>query len=817
MDLRERLQGALGSAYTVERELGGGGMSRVFLARETALGRNVVVKVLSSELVAGLSVDRFAREVRLAASLQHPNIVPVLTAGTIDGIPYYTMPYVRGESLREMIKRTPAIPRREALSLLRDVARALQYAHAEGVIHRDIKPENVLISGDIAVVTDFGIAKAISLARTSTPDGSSTPDGDTLTQAGSVVGTPAYMAPEQVVGDELDNRTDIYSWGILAYEVLACAHPFSEKTGAPQLLSAQVAQRPVPLSERVADMSPQVNALVMQCVEKNPDARPSSATEIVRRLDTIGESTQQPIAPVAAKQTRFPVAAAAAALLGLLAIGSYFVTKSKSPSAPPDVSSVAVLPFADAGSDSVDAYFGEGVADELMTALGKVPGLRVASRTSAIAVARRRDLDVKQIGSQLGVSTVVEGTVRRAGGHLRVTAQLTNAADGLTLWSETYDRESKDVFAVQDDIAKAIVSALGPEFSTRLAATRSKRPAGPGTTNPAAYDLYLRGLYLLERRGPGVAQAAKYFTEAIHQDTSFARAYAGLADALELFPYFAGASARSVEARARSAAQKSLQLDPTLAEPRVALAMAYYHAYRWTEADAEFKSAILADSTSSVAHTQYCRFLFIINQLRPALDQCRIARSLDPLAPTAYVWLSHVLSLLGDSTAAWEISKAVRELDPTLTTAYVVLTEDRIALGHFDEARSMLEGKLPPLPFSGWVAYDLERIGDTARAAAIRRTLESTPDTTWLIHTARAYAYLGMRDTARALSEMESGLDHGEIVPVMLPMGDRQVDVVRHTARFAAIVKRVGLEGRGLTEQADHPVRLPLRQPREGS
>jgi serine/threonine-protein kinase len=488
-------------------------------------------------------------------------------------------------------------------------------------------------------------------------------------------------------------------------------------------------------------------------------------------------------------------------LLALLAVGGYFLAaRSRESNASIPKSSVAVLPFAVAGSDTVDAYFGEGIADELMTALGKVQGLRVASRTSAIAVGRQRDLDVRQIGSRLGVATVVEGTVRRAGGHLRVTAQLTNAADGLTMWSETYDRESKDVFAVQDEITKSILAKIRPEFSTTATTSSIKKPAGPGTSNPAAYDLYLRGLYLLERRGPGVAKSAEYFTQAIHQDTSFARAYAALAEALEFFPYFAGVSAKSVEARARAAAEKSLKLDPALAEPRVALAMAYFHAFQWNEADAEFRSALLADPTSPVAHTQYGRFLFTLNQIRPALEQFQIARKLDPLAPTASVWLSHMLALLGDTAAAWEESQRVRELDPSLVTARSLLADDRVVLGHADEARAILGQNVPPMPFNGMLAYDLQLIGDTARASAIRRTLNSRPDSTWLVHISRAYTYLGIPDTARALSEMESGLDHGEIVPILIPLADRHVDPVRHTARFAAIVRRVGLEGRGLTE-----------------
>jgi len=799
-DLPARLQSALGSAYEVERELGGGGMSRVFLARETSLGRSVVIKVLGSDLVAGLSAERFAREVKLAASLQHPNIVPVLTSGIADGIPYYTMPYVRGESLRELIKQAPC-PRRRAISLLRDVARALQYAHGEGVIHRDIKPENVLLSGDVAVVTDFGIAKAISLARTSTSDESVVPHGQTLTQAGSFIGTPGYMAPEQVVGDEIDHRVDIYAWGILAYEVLAGVHPFADKTTAPQLMAAQVRQVPVPLAERESGIPPQVAALVMQSIEKNPDSRPAAATELVQRLDAVPESAEYPIAP---RKERFRFAPAGAlALLALIAVGGYeFAKRSRASDPSMPKSSVAVLPFAEEAPDSANAYFGEGIADELMTALGKVPGLRVASRTSAIAVGRQHDLDVKQIGNRLGVATVVEGTVRRAGAHLRVTAQLTNAADGLTLWSDVYDRDSKDVFAVQDDIAKAILTALRPELSKGLTPSSTTKPTGPGTTNPAAYDLYLRGLYLLERRGPGVAQAAQYFMQAIQKDSAFARAYAGLAEAYELFPYFAGVSARSVEARATAAAEKSLKLDPTLAEPRVALAMAYFHAFKWNDAEAEFRSAILADSTSPVAHTQYGRYLYTVGQISAALQQFRIARALDPLAPTASMWLSHMLSLLGDTVAAWEESKRVRELDPNLVTTASLLAEDRIAAGHADQARAMLVGAdTQPMPFNGMVAPPLGLMGDTARALAILRHLNSIPDTTWIVHLSRAYVYLGIRDTAQALSEMESGLDRGEIVPIFLPYSARFVDPIRHTARFAAILRRVGLEGRGFTEE----------------
>ncbi len=798
MELQDRLQSTLGSAYSVERELGGGGMSRVFVAREIALGRSVVVKVLSGDALAGLSAERFAREVRLAASLQHPNIVPVLATGVADEIPYYTMPYVKGESLRARMNQTPRLTPRQSISILRDVARALQHAHGEGVIHRDIKPENILLSGDAAVVTDFGIAKAISAAKTSGTEEPVRSNELTLTRAGSTVGTPAYIAPEQAAGDKVDHRADLYSWGMVAYELLAGVHPFAGKTTATQLIAAQLSEIPVPLGSRAADIPQTVADLVMRCLEKDPDNRSGSAVDLLDTLDGSRESADRAISTMPRSRS-YARASIGLVVAGAVAATAYvYSTREKAASAPAAHSSVAVLPFADERADSTEAYFGEGIADELMTALGKVPGLRVASRTSSIAVGRRHDLDVREIGRQLGVSSVVEGTVRRSGGQLRVTAQLTNARDGLTLWSETYERQNANVFAVQDDITEAIVAALRPELAGNVRTAATKK-AGPGTSNPEAYDLYLRGLYLIERRGAGVAQAAEYFRQAIAKDPKFARAYAGLAGALELFPYFAGVPAYKIEPEVRSAAERSLKLDSTLAEPRVALAMAHWHALRWREAEQEFRRAIAADSTSPVAHTQFGRYLTSTGRIPEAVREFRTARRLDPLAGTASVLLSHTLALSGDDAAAWEESKRARELDATLGTARTFLAFDRIAVGRLDEARKIAGETVTPKPFTGSTAYVWEKTGDTAKARAVRRMLDEEPDTTWLVHTMRAYAYLATRDTARVLSELETGFARREIVPHAMFMGERILDPIRQSPRFAEILRRAGMDRMGLT------------------
>ncbi|MEO8910185.1 MAG: serine/threonine-protein kinase [Gemmatimonadaceae bacterium] len=292
-DLRARLQGALGSNYSLQRELGGAGMSHVFVARDETLGRNVVIKILMPNLAATLNVERFTREIRLVASLQQANIVPVIASGAVGALPYYSMPFIEGPTLRERIQRR-SLPLSESVRILGDIARALEYAHEHGIIHRDIKPENVLLSGRTAVVTDFGIAKAINAAA-------KTPElARSLTGAGTSLGTPGYMAPEQAAGDEVDARADLYAWGVVAYEVLTGSHPFPGKTSALQLIAAQITEKPRPIDE-LRDLPEPLAVLVMRAIEKNPAARPQSAAEVIKALDDS--------APLLKKRRRWKVVA----------------------------------------------------------------------------------------------------------------------------------------------------------------------------------------------------------------------------------------------------------------------------------------------------------------------------------------------------------------------------------------------------------------------------------------------------------------------------------------------------------------------------
>jgi len=457
-DLRTQLQGALGASYTLDRELGGGGMSRVFVAQEEALSRKVVVKVIAPELAEGMSLERFAREVRLAARLQHANIVPVLAAGASVGLPYYTMPFVDGLSLRARLQQG-ALPIPEVVSILRDVARALAYAHAQGVVHRDIKPENVLLSGGAAVVTDFGIAKALVASRVpgAAPAGAMTSAG--ITSAGSSLGTPAYMAPEQAVGDpSTDHRADIYAWGVVAWELLAGAHPFDGRSTAHALVAAHVRDTPPSIAERRRDVPASLAALVMRCLEKDPGRRPASAAELLEALDAVAT----PAPTLASGRHRLTTLGIAASVITVIAVGAIGATIARRrggeraaatvaartlDSASTSAKSLAVLPFGSVGGDTANLYFAEGIADELTTALARLPGLKLAGRSSA-ARFKQRGASAQEIGAALSVGAVLDGTVRRAGDRIRVSAELTSASDGHLIWKESYERELKDVFAV---------------------------------------------------------------------------------------------------------------------------------------------------------------------------------------------------------------------------------------------------------------------------------------------------------------------------------------------------------------------------------
>ncbi|MFI5244728.1 MAG: protein kinase, partial [Gemmatimonadales bacterium] len=576
-DVREQLQAALGSAFTVEREIIGGGMSRVFVATETSLGRRVAIKLLSPELANAMSAERFRREIHVVAQLQHPHIVPVHSAGDSGGLLFYTMPLVEGETLRERLRRDGRLPIAEAVALLIELADALAYAHGRGVVHRDIKPENVLLHGSHAMLADFGVSRVLDAAT-----------GDArLTTAGLVLGTPAYMAPEQIAGDAAaDGRADIYSLGLVAYEMLGGATPF-DATSPQALIAAHMTAVPRPLRAVRPDVPPELAAIVMRCLEKEAAKRPQGAGDLASALRAIGPGAHR-MHSASGGRRRVLLSLGSAAII-ILGIGVAYALRNKAGARGAEttasISSIAVTPLVNAAGDSTDEYLADGITDELTSALVKT-GIKVASRSSAFRFKGRRNIDERQIGESLHVAAVFGGTVRRDGDSLRLTAHLTSTADGSELWSDRFDRVASGIFAMQDDLAHAIVAKLNLTLKRGNANSH-------GTQNLAAYDLYLRGRYFWNKRTKaGLRSAIKVFEDAVALDSTYALAYAGLADSWSLMGAF-GYDAPSAEfPKCRVAAEHAIRLDSTLAEPHTSLGeVAFFYDWDWERAAREFDRA----------------------------------------------------------------------------------------------------------------------------------------------------------------------------------------------------------------------------------
>ena len=554
------LKAALGDRYVIERELGHGGTSIVFLAEDPKHRRKVALKLLRTELAAGLAVERFLREIEIAAGLTHPHILPLHDSGEAAGFLYYVMPYVEGESLRDRLDRESQLSIREALQIACEVAEALAYAHKHDVIHRDIKPGNILLEEGHAVVTDFGIARAISAAA-----------GKNITETGLAIGTPTYMSPEQGSGEaEIDGRSDLYSLGCVLYEMLAGQPPF----GGPNA-RAIIARHAMDAVPPLRITRPEVPGHVARAVTK------ALAKAPVDRFATLGSFAD--------------------ALVAVEADGE------------PGSKSIAVLPFTNMSGDPQNEYLADGITEEIINALNKIRGLGVVSRTSVFAY-KGKSLDVRRIGEQLNVASVLEGSVRKAGDQLRITAQLVNVVDGYHLWSERYDRKMADVFAIQDEIAENIMRTL----RVMLSEDERRAMARPPTADVRAYDFYLRGRqFFHQTRRKSLEFAREMFNRAIEIDPAYALAYAGVADCNSLLHMYYPTTETSL-GQADEASRKALDLDPDLPEAHAARGFFLWQMKRDDDARREFETAMRLDPKQFEARYFYARQCFALGELEKA-------------------------------------------------------------------------------------------------------------------------------------------------------------------------------------------------------
>src|SRR5882724_5444834 len=684
-DLLEGLQGALTGRYRFEREVGRGGMATVYLAQDLKHRRPVAVKVLHPHLAANVGADRFLREIEIAAGLNHPHILTLIDSGSADGLLYYVMPFVEGESLRGRLAREGRLPVGEAVELTRKVAGALAYAHARGVVHRDVKPENVMLHEGEAMVTDFGIAKALSGGT------------ESLTQTGMSLGTPAYMSPEQASGEhEIDGRSDIYSLGCLLYEMLAGEPPFPGPT-AQAIIVRRFTESVRPVRALRPEVPEEVERALLRALARDPGERFAGAAQFAQALSTAGTRTPPGGAPT-------------------IVTASHRAARS-----------IAVLPFADMSPSKDQDYFCEGIAEEIINALAKIDALQVASRSSAFAF-KGKNQDIRQVGEQLNVATVMEGSVRKAGNRLRITAQLINVTDGYHLWSERYDRDLEDVFAVQDEIAANIVKAL------RVVLTDDEKRAieRPRAGNVEAYEYYLRGRQFFHQfREKALQFARRMFSRANELDPDYARAYAGIADcSSQLYKYW-DASAANLE-QAESASRKALDLAPDLAEAHAARGFALTLGGKHEEANREFETAIRLDPKLYEGYLYYGNGRFAEGNLAEAaklFEQASAVRTEDyqsrGLAALCYTGLG----LETESRIAYEktLRAAERhiELNPDDPRAYYLGAIAWSRLGQVEKGLEWGDRALALDPDDAGVLYNVACLNGVAgRAEAALDHLE---------------------------------------------------------------------------------------------
>jgi TolB-like protein/tetratricopeptide (TPR) repeat protein len=789
-DLRATLERTLGDLYVFERELQGGGMSRVFVAMDRQLGREVVVKVLPPEVAADLSADRFRREIQLAAKLQHPHIVPLLSSGEVNGTPYFTMPFVEGESLRAHLARVGELPIPEAVRILREVASALSYAHKHGVVHRDMKPDNVMLSDEFALVTDFGVGKALSASTKPS-------EAQTLTGLGISLGTPAYMAPEQAIADpSLDHRADIYAFGVMAYEMLTGTLPFAGRS-LQATLAAHAIEKPEAIERRRPGIPRALAALIMRCLEKRPADRPQNAGEVLHVLEAVPVAVASSPKVPGRRPLIFAVAVAVVVLAAIIVFQGRRRNSAAGDQAAGQLLSVAVLPLANVGGDAQDEYFSEGMTDELANALSKLPGLRVASRTSAYAFKGKKDIDVGEIGRKLHVQAILEGVVRRSGDRLRVGAQLTNVSDGLAIWSDTYERRTSDVFAVQDDIARSIADALKLKLGAKAVELSS---SSHGTENLEAYDSYLRGRYLWNRRGAAnLRKALTYFEESIAKDSGFARAYAGLAITHAILPEYTDAPPANGLAKTRSAATRALALDSSLAEAHTALGLAAVHAWDFRAGEAEYRKAIELDPGYPTAHQWYGELLYHTGRLDSSFVETRRAIALDPLAPIPFEALGYALTLAGRYDEAIEQYRKAEELSPGLSLTLLLLGDARLLMGQTQpaveeyEQAARLDRETPLTKGKLCHAYGL--VGRAAEARKLLGEIEAQAGKERESWVTRAICQLGLGNHAATLDAMEAAVKNHEIAvfTAYSPLLDRTWDPVRADPRWTVILRSANL------------------------
>jgi eukaryotic-like serine/threonine-protein kinase len=740
----------LARRYRLVELVGTGGMGSVYKAKDLRLERLVALKLLHSSSVSDPEQKvRFMREARAAAALDHPNICTVYEIEIAEGQTFIAMAYLKGQSLKDRLQ-SGEVPIPEAVEFAIQAAEGLAYAHAQGVIHRDIKPANLFVTNDAVLkIIDFGLATVAGQA--------------TLTVEGTILGTVAYMSPEQVNADKVDHRTDIWSLGVVLYEMIAGQRPFSGDHEQ-SIIYSILHKEPISLSALRQAVSSDLQKVVSQALTKSKDNRCSSMKELSETLRNLQDLTP------GVTVTR---------------------TVSRSPARLP---CLAVLPFVDMSSGRDQEYLCEGIAEDIINALMQVKGLRVVSRGSSFRFTGKA-YDLAEVAQKLRVAAVLEGSVRRDGDRLRISAHLIDVTGGDKLWARRFDLEMKDVFAVQDEISLAIANALKVTLLGKQRDGLVKRY----TEDMDAYAAYLKGRYFWSKRiSDAVRRAVEFYQEALRKDPDYALAYAGLADAYILPGYYGTASPREVMPKGKEAALRALELDPTLAEGHTSLgAISSIYEHAWTKAESQFELAIQSNPNYVTAHSWYSLFTLIpLRRLDEALAHVKIAQELDPLTPFVNTIVGMCHYFRRDYDAATEELHHVINLDPSFPTAHLFLGrslwDSNQKVQAIESFRKATELYPRNALCAAHLAYATSRCGATDDAIRLLANLKTQSAASYVPPTSLAILELGLGNFGAALELFEEAHDQRDLYTIWMSV-DPLYDEVRSDPKFHSLLKKLGV------------------------